>query len=169
MMLNIVNHTKDHTSANQERYITYARRNDLYQSPAAKGSDAQGWAAALVHFGAGDSYKVVSNPRYKPSIQEAVRRLRATGKPVGLIVAHSNHAWVLTGFEATTDPAIDENAQITALYVMGSLWPRKSSNGYDPPPNTRLTFDELRKFHTRYYDKSGPDNPWEGMFVTIVP
>ncbi len=169
MMLNIIKDQDDHSRADQEAYITYARRNDLYFTPKAKGTDARGWAVALQHFGGGD-YHDVSNPRFKASIREAVRRLRETGKPVGLVVAHSNHAWVLTGFEASTDPALDYTAQITAVYVSGPLWPRSSSSGgYDPPPDTRLTYDQLRQFHTRYYDSEGPNNPWEGTFVSILP
>ena len=170
MMLNIIQHTRDHSATDQRTYLSYARRKDLYVSGAHHGTDAQGWSASLAHFGGGDGYHQVSNPRYKASIRAAVRRLRQTGKPVGLIVAHSNHAWVLTGFEATTDPGLDFTAQITALYVMGPLWPRHTNkDGFDPAPDTRLTFDQLRAFHTRYYDSSGADNPWEGTFVSILP
>lgn len=169
MMLNIIKGQQDSSSADQEAYIVYARRNDLYTTPKAKGTDARGWAIALQHFGGGD-YHDVSSPRFKASIRAAVRRLRETGKPVGLVVAHSNHAWVLTGFEASADPALVYTAQITAFYVSGPLWPRSaSSGGYDPPPNTRLTYDQLRQFHTRYYDSRGPNNPWEGTFVSVLP
>lgn len=169
MMLNIVNGQQDHSKASQQRYIDYARLNDLYRTPAAKGTDARGWAASLNFFGGSSGYHDASNPRYKRSIRMAVRRLRQTGKPVGLVVAHSNHAWVLAGFEATSDPGLDPLAQITALYVTGTLWPRTTHNGYDLPPDTRFTFLQLKQFHTRYYDSSGPNNPWEGTFVTVLP
>lgn len=168
MMLNIIDGDSDHSVDSQRTYIRYARKNDQYLTPAAQGTDAQGWALSLTNFGGGH-YEDVSNPRYKRSIRFAVRRLRQTGKPVGLVVAHSNHAWVLTGFESATDPALDHLAQIKALYVMGPLWPSTNSSGFDPRPNTRFTFEQLKRYHTRYYDSRGPNNPWEYTFVSILP
>ena len=75
----------------------------------------------------------------------------------------------MTGFSATADPALDPQATITAVYVMGPLYPRKPHDGYDPSPDTRLSFDQLKSYFTRYYDSLGPHNPWEGSFVTILP
>jgi hypothetical protein len=169
MMLNIVRGTSDQTKANQQAYFDYARHNDAY-TPAdgANGTDPQGWSEALVHYGAG-SYADVSYDRFHRAIRDAARRLRQTGKPVGLVVAHSNHAWVMTGFESTADPAFDANAEVTSVYVMGPLYPRKSHNGYDPAPNTRISYEAMKSYLTRYYDRLGPKNEWEGSFVTILP
>jgi hypothetical protein len=169
MMLNIVRGTSDQTKANQEAYFDYARHNDAY-TPAdgANGTDPQGWSEALVHYGAG-AYADVKSDHFRGAIRDAARRLRLTGKPVGLVVAHSNHAWVMTGFTATSDPGFDRRATITSVYVLGPLYPRKSHSGYDPSPNTRIGYDHLKRYLTRYYDSLGPKNEWEGSFVTIVP
>src|SRR4051794_14129947 len=169
MMLNIVRGTSDQTKANQEAYFDYARHNDAY-TPAdgANGTDPQGWSAALVHYGAG-RYSDIKNDRFRRAVRDAARRLRQTGKPVGLIVAHSNHAWVMTGFTANTDPALDSRATISSVYVMGPLYPRSAHNGYDPAPNTQISYERLKSYLTRYYDSLGPDNEWEGSFVTILP
>jgi hypothetical protein len=169
MMLNIIYGTDDHSRESQERYIRFARKNDHYSTAEAKGTDAQGWAATLERFGGGNGYHAVSTQTYRASIRGLARRMRETGKPVGLIVAHSSHAWVAVGFDATADPAIDHTAEVTAVYVMGPLYPRQRRGGYDMPPNTRLPYDRLKSFHTRYYDSAGPNNPWEGTFVTIQP
>jgi hypothetical protein len=32
-----------------------------------------------------------------------------------------------------------------------------------------MTFEQLRQFHTRYYDSQGPDNLWQGTFVSVLP
>lgn len=169
MMLNLVLAQSDNSATNQETYFRYARKADQYTaSDGAKGTDAQGWADTLVHFGGG-SYAWVSNDSFKRSIRQAALAIRETGKPVGLVVAHSNHAWVMTGFDAKTDPALDSAAVITAVYVMGPLYPRPAHNGYDPAPDTRIAYQDLKRFHSRYFDSLGPDNPWEGTFVTIQP
>jgi hypothetical protein len=169
MMLNIIHGRQDHSRESQERYIRFARKNDQYTTAEAKGTDAQGWAATLARFGGGTGYHSVSTQTYRSSIRSMARRMRETGKPVGLIVAHSGHAWVATGFEASADPAMDPSAEVTAVYVMGPLYPRQTRGGYDMPPNTRLSYDRLKSFHTRYYDSAGPKNPWENTFVTIQP
>ena len=75
----------------------------------------------------------------------------------------------MTGFTATADPAFDSRATITSLSIMGPLYPRSSHNGYDPAPNTRIGYDRLKGYLTRYYDSLGPKNEWEGSFVTILP
>ncbi len=169
MMLNLVRGTSDQSKANQEAYFDYARHNDAY-TPAdgANGTDPQGWSEALVHYRAGN-YADVKYEHFRRAVRDAARRLRQTGKPVGLVVAHSSHAWVMTGFTASSDPALDANATITSVYVLGPLYPRKTHNGYDPAPDTRIDYDHLKRYLTRYYDRLGPKNEWEGSFVTILP
>ena len=80
-----------------------------------------GWSTTLVHYGAG-AYHDARVAHFKEAVRTAALRLRQTGKPVGLVVAHSSHAWVMTGFSATADPALDPQATITAVYVMGPLY-----------------------------------------------
>ena len=46
MMLNIVRDTSDHSEANQEGYIHYARHHDAYKpQDGANGTDPRGWSA----------------------------------------------------------------------------------------------------------------------------
>jgi hypothetical protein len=169
MMLNIVEGTHDHSRANQKRYIRYARKHDRYYDPSIPGTDGQGWVDDLHHFGGLASYHVVASRHYRGAIRSAVVRLRNTGEPVGLIVDYHNHAWVMTGFEASTDPAVDPGFTLKAVYVMGPLYPRPAHGGLDPPPDTRLTYQQLKAFLTPYIDTEKPHNPWEGAYVTIQP
>ena len=107
MMRNIVKGESDRSYTNQETYQRSARSLDLYVAgDGAKGSDPEGWAAALRVHGAGDSYHVVEKAKFRGAVRAAVRALRKTGKPVGLLVGHGSHAWVMTGFSATADPAV---------------------------------------------------------------
>ena len=99
MMLNIIDSRKDHSRDHQRSYIRYARKHDRFGDPAITGTDGQGWVASLNHFGGLTNYHVVAPRTYAKAIRSAVRRLRKTGQPVGLIIDHHNHAWVMTGFE----------------------------------------------------------------------
>jgi hypothetical protein len=170
MMFNIVRGQSDHSYANQQTYIRYARQHDRYKDPTITGTDGQGWVADLHHFGGLYNYKIVGSVSFKNAIRSAVRRLRVTGQPVGLIIDHHYHAWVMTGFESTTDPEVDSSYVVEAVYIMGPLYPRpQQSNGLDPPPDTRLTRRQLGHYLNTYIDHLKPNGPWEGKYVTIQP
>jgi hypothetical protein len=88
---------------------------------------------------------------------------------VGLLVAHGDHAWVLTGFTATADPAKTSNFTVTSVRVVGPLWGLQNSTyGYDMRPDKKLTRDQLRHFWTRWH-YAGIHMAWEGQFVSIQP
>jgi len=98
-----------------------------------------------------------------------VTRLRRTSLPVGITVAHGNHAWVLTGFTATADPVRTTRFRITSVLVTGPLWGLQDrSFGYDMRPNTKLTPAQLRGFFTPWH-YAGIDMAWEGKWVSIQP
>jgi hypothetical protein len=169
MMKNVALGQSDQSYANQETYMRSARTLDKYTAgDGAKGSDPAGWAAALRVHGAGTGYHVVEKSSFRAATRAAARALRRTGKPVGLLVGHGSHAWVMTGFKATADPAITGEFEITGIYVMGSLHPRPKHYGFDPSPNSRVSIDRMRNFLTRYDDRLGP-SPWDRSYVLILP
>ncbi len=47
----------------------------------------------------------------------AARQMRFTGKPVGLLVWRGAHAWVMSGFKATADPAYTDDFEVTAVWI----------------------------------------------------
>lgn len=170
MMLNIIDRTRDHSRYGQKRYIQYARWHDQFHDREITGTDGQGWVASLNHFAGLTNYHVVSSKTYARAIRSAVRRLRATGEPVGLVIDHHNHAWVMTGFESSTDPAVDRGFELKALYIMGPLYPRAPHRGMDPPPDTRVSYQRMKAYLNRYRGAAAaPNNPWEGLYVTIQP
>ena len=72
--------------------------------------------------------------------------MRANHRPVGLFVDAGGHAWVMTGFEATADPASTASFKVTSVQAMGPLYPDGTIGGkpYDPGPGTWLSLDQLR-------------------------
>jgi hypothetical protein len=169
MMRNVVLGETDTSYANQQTYMRSARSLDMYTGgDGAKGSDPAGWAAALQVHGAGTRYHVVEKSSFRRAVRAAARALRQTGKPVGLLVGHGSHAWVMTGFKATADPALTDDFEVTSVYIMGPLYPRPKHYGFDPYPNKRLGMDTLRLRLTRYHDRLGPSR-WDGSFVVILP
>ncbi len=168
MMLNLINGQSDHSWTNQSRYYLYGRprRARLFSS---NGLDPQSWMLTLNRFGGGD-YRVVTSTNLWLLMRYAARRNRLTGKPVGLLVARGGHAWVMTGFKATGDPAISSSYRLTSIRTMGPLWPRQRYRNrfFDSPPGAWFSIATVSTFYGRYRDRLG-STPWDGKYVIVAP
>ena len=133
------------------------------------GSEPEGWAGSLNRLGYGP-YEVRAEPTRKAAIAAAARSLRQTGRPVGLLMWRGAHAWVMSGFRATADPAYTEDFTVTHVYVQDPWYPRVSSIwGRSRPPDAtvrvRLVAEDYlawRRPAVRYPEK-------DGQFVLVVP
>ena len=164
---NIVGLESDHTASTQRRYFSWMRLHNHYHLPLSAGVDPQGWAAGLRHY-VDDRYRLVVSTTFDGALRSAVRRLRQTNLPVALTVSHGNHGWILTGFTATADPITTASFKVTSVRVVGPLYGLQSRNGYDMPPDTRLTPSQLRRFFTPW--KYAPmAMAWDGRYVSIQP
>ena len=166
IMRNISDRQRDHSRASQDRYFGYMRVHNRYRIPVKDGVDPAGWTAGLRHF-VDSRYRLVASTTFDSALRSAVTNLRKTNLPVGITVAHGNHAWVLTGFTATADPARTTRFTVTSVRVTGPLWGLQSrSYGYDMAPNTRLTPRQLAGFFTPWH-YAGIGMSWEGRWVSI--
>jgi hypothetical protein len=167
MMLNMINGTAHHSAAQQKTYWSYGRTHSRYQS-SNNGVDPVGWVAALEHFGAGN-YSINVASGYQSGLHALAGRMRATGKPIGLFVDHGGHAWVMTGFAATADPAATDNFRVTSVQAMGPLYPDGTLNGksYDPGPGTWLSASALSsKFNRMRWPRA---RQWNDRWIAVVP
>jgi hypothetical protein len=164
---NIVDEAEDHSAAGQRRYFTWMRQHNRYRLPLSAGVDPAGWTAGLRHF-VDDRYRLVSSTTFTGALRLAVKRIRLTGLPVALTVAHGNHGWILTGFTATADPATDPSFRISSVRVVGPLFGLQSRNGYDMPPDTKLTPAQLKRYFTPWRYVPQP-MIWDGRYVSIQP
>jgi hypothetical protein len=165
-MRNIVYRQTDHTRTNQSRYFDYMRAHDRYAIPVTDGTDPAGWTAGLRHF-VDTRYRLYQSTTFNSALRSAVTNLRKTNRPVGLLVAHGDHAWVLTGFTATADPARTTNFTVTTVRVVGPLWGLQSRTyGYDMRPDTKLTPSQFRTFFTPWH-YARVRMAWEGRWVSI--
>jgi hypothetical protein len=164
---NIVERDDDHSTGGQRRYFEWMRKRNRYDLPVSAGVDPQGWTAGLRHF-VDDRYRLVASRSFDAGLRSAAANLRRTGLPVALTVANGGHGWILTGFEATADPLMTDEFEVTSVRVVGPLFGRQSKDGYDMPPDTRLTADRLRRFFTpwRYPPLA---MVWDGRFVSMQP
>jgi hypothetical protein len=164
---NIVDDQADHATSRQRNYFNWMRKHNRYALPLSAGVDAEGWAAGLRQF-VDDRYQVVASTTFDFALRSAVRRLRLTNLPVALTVSNGNHGWILTGFTSTADPSVTAGFEVTSVRVVGPLYGLQSRNGYDMPPDTKLTPTQLKGYFTpwRYAPKR---MVWDGRYVSIQP
>jgi len=165
IMRNILFAAADHSTAHQQQFFDYMRASNRYQLANHRGVDPQGFLAGLRHF-VNTDYALVASPTFDAAVRSAVTRLRLTGKPVVLIVAAGRHAWVLTGFTATADPARTTDFQVVSVRIVGPLYGRQSINGYDSPPDTSISYAALRRFLLPYRFRFAA-TPWTGRYLTF--
>lgn len=162
---NVLLDQTNHSATQQGQFFAYMRANNRYQQPSHRAVDPQGFLAGLRQF-VDPSYALVASPTFDAAVHSAVTQLRLTGEPVALIVAAGRHAWVLTGFTATADPALTTSFGVVSVRVVGPLYGRQSVGGYDSPPDTSLSFAALRQFLLPYRFPFAT-TPWTGRYVTF--
>jgi hypothetical protein len=168
IMRNIVRRASDHSTAQQRRFFRYMRAQNRYQIPVRHGVDPEGWTAGLRRF-VDPRYRLVASRSFKRALRSAVRNLRRTNLPVGITVAQGDHAWVLTGFDATADPAVTSRFKVTSVRVTGPLWGLQSrSSGYDMRPNKKLTREQFKRYFTPWHYPH-TRMAWEGRWVSVQP
>lgn len=165
---NIVFHATDHSAASQRAYFDWMRTQNRYPIPLSDGIDPAGWAAGMRRYVDGH-YRLVESPSFGALLRSAVTNLRRTNRPVGLFVAHGDHAWLLTGFTATADPAVTSAFTVTSVRVVGPLYGLQSRTyGYDMTPDTRLTPAQLAGFVTPWH-YARIKMVWEGHYISNQP
>jgi hypothetical protein len=108
-----------------------------------QGSEPEGWARGLEHLGYG-RFKVVAAAARERAIKVAALAIRRTNRPVGLLVWRGAHAWVMTGFKATADPALTDDFRVTHVRIVDVWYPRVSSIwGASVKPNTLVAVEKL--------------------------
>ena len=143
------------------------RKHNRYALPVSAGVDPAGWTAGLRQF-VDDRYRLVSSRTFDDALRSAVTNMRKTNLPVAITVSHGGHGWILTGFGATADPATTASFKVTSVRVVGPLYGLQSKNGYDMPPNTKLTPTQLRRYFTPWKYDPKP-MIWDGRYVSIQP
>lgn len=142
MALNMATDESRTSRADQETLWEMAR--DRSFSPFG-GANPRGWTATLNELGIGP-YQLVSIPTLDEALDTAAEAIRATERPVGLVMWRGRHAWMMSGFEASADPSKSDDFEVTGIRVQDPLYPNGSSVwGSSPRPNSLVSPDTLAK------------------------
>lgn len=167
MALNMATSGSRTTRADQERLWEMAR--DRSFSPFG-GANPTGWTAVLNELGIGP-YELVSIPTLDEALTTAAEAIRATKRPVGLVMWRGRHAWVMSGFESTADPRTADEFDVTGIRVLDPLYPHGSSVwGKSPKPNGLVSPATLAKqFVVRDVNRSRVNLGVPTGYLMIVP
>jgi hypothetical protein len=166
IMLNIVGPDNDRTARTQARLARLAKRlSDARDG----GTEPLGWARGLERRGAGH-YEVVVEPTRSRAIRRGIEAIRATGRPVGLLVWRGAHSWVLHGFKTTADPALTDDYRIKGLWLSDPWYPRISSIwGPSRRPNQFVAPRKLEEDYLKWRRPTGRYPGMDGRYVLVIP
>ncbi len=168
-MINILEPGRpDRSRRTQDRLYRLARRfsSDTFKG---KGAEPVGWARALEHLGYGE-WEVKSFRTRGQAVKAAVKALRMTGKPVGMLTWRGAHSWVMSGFRSTADPALTDRYQVTSVAIQDVWYPRVSSIwGRSDPPGTWMRVEDLDRDYLRYNRWTVKYPGLDGRYVLIMP
>ena len=166
IMLNVIGPKDDRSSRTQTALAKLAK--SLSDAPYG-GTEPLGWARGLQQRGAGH-YKVVVESTLIKAVRRGVAAIRATGRPVGLLVWRGAHSWVLHGFETTADPAGPNAWSVTRIDVSDPWYPRISRIwGRSRGPNARITPKQLTEDYLPWKRPTGRYPGMDGKFVLVIP
>jgi hypothetical protein len=177
MMINMIAPGRDRTAKTQRRLQRVARawsgpRPDGFER---QGAGVAGWVTALNIEGVGP-YRLAGASTLASALKLAARAMRETGKPVGLLMWRGRHAWVMSGFRATADPATTDRFRVTRVIVEDPLYPHGSSVwGKSPAPGASITPSQLGKQYLPRRSRSpwAAVQPWArrlaGKYVLVLP
>jgi hypothetical protein len=167
MALNMATTSSRTSRADQQELWEMAR--DRSFSPFG-GANPTGWTAVLNELGIGP-YELVSIPTLDEALATAAEAIRATKRPVGLVMWRGRHAWVMSGFESTADPRTGDDFDVTGVRVLDPLYPHGSSTwGKSPKPNSLVSPATLGKqFVVRDVTRSRVNLGVPTGYLMIVP
>ncbi|MBA2254824.1 MAG: hypothetical protein H0W07_06905 [Chloroflexi bacterium] len=169
MMANLIAPDRiDRTRETQRKLYVLARQISPW-TETGPGAAIVGWTVGLEQLGYG-RFQELADPSMREALRIMARQVRFTNKPAGLWVWDGDHAWVVSGFKSTGDPAYTDDFEVTAVWVEDP-WSGRVSSTWGPgrEPHTLLSTTQLRRAWTPFASIHRPQYGEDGMFVVIAP
>jgi hypothetical protein len=124
---------------------------------------------ALAAYGA-PGYVVRTFATRMAALRAAGIALSATHEPVLLLAWWGAHTWVMTGYRATGDLALDPRASFIGAYIVDPWYPRVSSIwGHVNPPGHFYDLAGMRRNYIAWTRPEGRYPGRDGRWVAVIP
>ena len=169
MMMNLMERGEPNRSKRTQKDLYDLAREISPWVETRPGASVYGWAVGLGEEGYGTFLEMSSESRAE-ALRMAARQMRFTRKPVGLLVWDGAHAWVMSGFKATADPAYTNDFDVTAVWIEDPWHGRVSRTwGKGLEPHTLVSARELRADFVKWSSRYRPEYGRDGAFVIVAP
>ena len=167
-MINIMSRGAEHSRVAQKKLYQLARQLSP-KTLVGRGAEPIGWARGLDQLGFG-GFEVAVFATRRQAVQAAARAIRLTGRPAGLLAWRGAHSWVMSGFQATRDPAVTDDYLVNGVYIEDVWYPLVSSIwGPSEPPDTLYRVGDLKVDFLKWRRPTRRYPGMDGRFVTILP
>jgi putative peptidoglycan lipid II flippase len=164
--MNIMSATPDVTRDTQAKL--YALAVSL-AGGSAGGADPQGWADGLSSLGYGN-YEVGGQTKMTDAIHIVARQIRATQRPAGIVVWDGWHAWVVSGFTYTADPAVTDKFSVISIIYTDVWYPRVSTRWpRSRPPDSTVLVTALSPDYKPWRQSVSQAHGRNGQYVYVIP
>jgi hypothetical protein len=168
MMINMIEGGRPDRSRKTQKELYDLARDVSPWVETRPGASTYGWAGGLTELGHGP-YTELSATGKQAALRIAARQMRYTRKPVGLLVWRGRHAWVMSGFRATADPAYTDDFEVTHVYIEDPWAGRRSPAwGLGLRPHSLVRVSRLSGF-TRWASHHRPEFGRDGHYVIVAP
>jgi hypothetical protein len=124
---------------------------------------------ALAAYGA-PGYVVKTFKTRDTALRAAGIALSATREPVVLLAWWGAHTWVMSGYRATGNLALDPKATFTGAYIVDPWYPRVSSIwGHVNPPGHFYNMAGMRRNYIAWTRPEGRYPGRDGRWVVVLP
>jgi len=169
IVINLVGPRIDTSTAFQRRIASLAADFTTHDDSINGGWGPAGMAAAITNL-SGVPYELRIAASREAALRLAATAIRASGRPVVLLVWRGAHAWVMTGFAATRDPRATASFALTAARILDPWFPRISNIwGPSAPPDASHNPANLVRNYLAWKRPEGPYADRDGRFLLLVP
>ena len=169
IVVNLVRPPVDTSTAFQRRITSLAADFTTPHDSRNGGWGPAGMAAAITDL-SGVPYELRIAPSRAAALRLAATAIRASGRPVVLLVWRGAHAWVMTGFTATYDPRKATSFTVTTARILDPWFPRVSRTwGPSAPPDASHGPADLIRNYLAWKRPEGPYPDRDGRFLLLVP
>jgi hypothetical protein len=158
----------DNTEAFQHKLVNRSREWESRRDSLNGGWGPGAIQQALEAYGA--EYEIRAFKRRQEALLDAARAMSETNAPVILIAWRGAHTWVMSGYKATADPLLFEDAKITGTYIIDPWYPRVSTIwGPSDPAGTFQDAAEMRRNFLPWKRPEGRYPDRDGRWIIVAP
>jgi hypothetical protein len=141
---------------------TYQDSKNLQWGPSAM-------VKALAAYGV-PGYKVIAYQTRQDALRGAAKAISTFHSPAILLAWRGAHTWVMTGYRASADPAVFDDARVSGTYILDPWYPDVSSIwGPSDPPGTFQDASEMGRNFLEWKRPEGQYPGRDGNYIVVEP